>query len=241
MQKVNLVIGANGGIGRALVSALANEAPEMPLIAIARTFDAEMEWPNNVLLKTIDSENETEIRQFVEQLSGEKKHIQQAFCTIGILHGDNVSPEKKLEDLCQTQLLHYFKVNSIIPALWLKHLIAVVDPEKAVITCMSARVGSIADNQLGGWYGYRASKAALNQLVKTASVEYARRSKNTVLVCYQPGTVDTELSKPFQGNVKKENLFDAHFAAKQLLGVTANLHSPPNCHFIDWQGNPIDW
>ncbi len=241
MQKLNLVVGANGGIGRALVDALAKENPDIPLIAIARAFDRELEWPENVVTKALDSQNEAEIEYFVGELSREGKTVQRAFCSIGVLHDKDLSPEKKLEDLSQDQLLRYFNVNAILPALWLKHLIRVVDSEKAVFTFISARVGSIADNQLGGWYGYRASKAALNQLVKTASVEYGRRSKNTVLVCYQPGTVDTPLSKPFQNNVKKDMLFDTQFAVKQLLSVTANLPSPPNCHFVDWQGNAIDW
>ncbi|NMH61445.1 SDR family NAD(P)-dependent oxidoreductase [Alteromonas ponticola] len=241
MQAINMVIGANGGIGRALVSALAKQEPETQLIAIARSFERQPDWPANVTTKELDTADEASIRKLMESMQQQKLRVMRVFFTVGVLHGQRLSPEKKLEDISEPALAEYFRVNAIIPALWLKHLINVINADGACITCVSARVGSIADNQLGGWYGYRASKAALNQLVKTASIEYARRVKNTVLVSYQPGTVNTDLSKPFQGNVKSENLFDPDFAAQQLLSVTKNLHTPPHCHFLDWEGKAIPW
>jgi NAD(P)-dependent dehydrogenase (short-subunit alcohol dehydrogenase family) len=105
----------------------------------------------------------------------------------------------------------------------------------------SARVGSINDNLLGGWYGYRASKAALNMLLKSAQVECQRRAKNISLVSYHPGTVDTELSRPFQANVPKDKLFSSEFTVSQLLQFVTNLLAEDGPHYIDWQGKTIPW
>ena len=164
---------------------------------------------------------------------------------MGVLHGDHdgvmLSPEKKLEDLSQTQLLTYFRINSVVPALWLKHLVNHVDKSSSVVCFVSARVGSISDNRMGGWYGYRASKSALNMLIKTASIEYRRRTKHTALVSYHPGTVDTDLSKPFQGNVKQNKLFEPEFTAKQLVNILADVDVDQGPYYLDWDNKPIRW
>ena len=105
----------------------------------------------------------------------------------------------------------------------------------------SARVGSINDNKLGGWYGYRASKAALNMMLKCAQIECQRRAKNISLISYHPGTVETELSKPFQSKVPTGKLFSAHFTVTQLLNIIPSLSAENGPHYIDWQGNTIPW
>lgn len=115
---------------------------------------------------------------------------------------------------------------------------------QCTITALSARVGSINDNELGGWYTYRASKAALNMLFKTAAIELARRAKNTKLILFHPGTTDTELSKPFQKNVPAGKLFTPEFVAGQLFELTNNnpdlkLNGEPA--YLDWQGSTIPW
>ena len=163
--------------------------------------------------------------------------------TTGFLHNEEkeVHPEKRLEDISEQALSAYFSTNSITPALWLKHLVNIVSKEGATLVCLSARVGSITDNGLGGWYGYRASKAALNMFVKTASVEYKRRAKDVMLVCYHPGTVDTGLSKPFQKNVAAKKLFTPEFTAKQLITHVSKLDRDQACHFIDWNGEVVTW
>jgi len=162
--------------------------------------------------------------------------------TIGVLHeNQSLSPEKKIEDITSETLQRYFEINSVIPTLWLKHLITKVKKDNSNIVMLSARVGSISDNQLGGWYGYRASKAALNMLVKTAQVEYQRRSPGCDLVLYHPGTVDTPLSKPFQRNVKPEKLFTPEFTALQLFELLNNKPDYPPPYYLDWQHRTISW
>ena len=165
----------------------------------------------------------------------------------GVLHGDNIQPEKKLEEINLASLRDIFEVNTFMPALWLKYLIQLLSPQpKADYTCvivlLSARVGSIEDNKLGGWYSYRMTKSALNMLVKTAAIEYKRRIKNTHIVAFHPGTTDSPLSKPFQKNVKPQKLFTADFVAQKLLHHThsSQLSTEPSS-FIDWQGKTIPW
>ena len=116
-----------------------------------------------------------------------------------------------------------------------------VKASQSKIILLSARVGSITDNKLGGWYGYRASKSALNMLVKTAQVEFSRRIKKCTLVLYHPGTVDTKLSKPFQGNVPPGKLFSPEFTAMQMLQCVESLQSEQAPHYIDWKGDNIPW
>ncbi|MEW9799623.1 SDR family NAD(P)-dependent oxidoreductase [Alteromonas sp. CYL-A6] len=242
MSTVSLVIGASGGIGRALVSQLAGAGRRV--FALSRSGQRDASWPDSVIARALDSGDEGSIADFIEHLKDDGMSVELAVCTIGMLHGDvdghAIFPEKKLEELNATQLATYFSVNTIMPALWLKHLVSVV-ADNATLVFLSARVGSISDNRLGGWYGYRASKAALNMMVKTAAVEYRRRTKNTTLVCYHPGTVDTGLSEPFQKNVKPEKLFEPDFTAKQLLTHIATLETEDSPHFIDWDGKVVSW
>ncbi|GGW91881.1 SDR family NAD(P)-dependent oxidoreductase [Alteromonas halophila] len=243
MSQVSVVIGASGGIGQAVVTQLSDQGESV--YALSRAGTALSVWGDNVETQALDSNDEAAIAAFIQSLKDKGEVVRLAICTIGMLHDDNaspaISPEKKLEDLDTAQLTAYFSVNTILPALWLKHLVGVVDKEQATVVCLSARVGSISDNRLGGWYGYRASKAALNMLLKTAAIEYNRRTKTTTLVSYHPGTVDTGLSQPFQANVKPEKLFEPEFTAKQLLTHIKELDLKDSPHFIDWDGKPVSW
>ena len=135
-----------------------------------------------------------------------------------------------------------FNVNSFIPILWLKALLPLIKSnDDCIVTVFSARVGSISDNRSGGWYSYRASKAALNMLLKTAAIEFARRAKNVKLIAFQPGTTDTALSKPFQASVKPENLFTPEFVAQRLVDIMNEQKVDGELSFIDWENKKIDW
>ncbi|GGP65298.1 SDR family NAD(P)-dependent oxidoreductase [Shewanella saliphila] len=176
----------------------------------------------------------------------------------GILHSKNqhistkepgLMPEKRIEDIDAHSLEQLFYANSIVPMLWLSALTPLLSQprhkvsakQKCVISILSARVGSISDNRLGGWYGYRASKAALNMLIKTTAVEYARRLKRVKLIAFHPGTTDTPLSKPFQANVPQGKLFTPAFVASQLQQIMDNSEPNGEASYLDWQGEPINW
>ena len=126
--------------------------------------------------------------------------------------------------------------------LWIQQLTPLLTGNSACkVVVFSARVGSISDNRLGGWYTYRASKAALNMMLKTAAIELARRAKNIKIIAFHPGTTDTPLSKPFQNNVPADKLFTSEFVAKQLLTIVDNTDIDGKASYLDWQGKAINW
>lgn len=241
MNRNTLVIGATGGIGQALIAALIERGDNV--IAVSRGNNGANTWPEAVTAYTLPSHCDDDIATLITELEQNGVKVNLAIVTTGVLHDENyaVMPEKRLEDINEKALQRYFAINSIIPGLWLKHLVRVMDKDQPTLVCLSARVGSISDNKLGGWYGYRASKAALNMLLKTASVEYARRLRQPLLVSYHPGTVDTALSHPFQRNVKPDKLFSPSFTAHQLLQHITNLDRQQPCHYIDWEGKVVTW
>ncbi len=241
MKNNVLIVGASGGIASALIEQYCNEGAQV--FAVSRAPAADVFQSENVLYHQLAEQNDKAISDFVKQLAKQDVTLTTVVITTGFLHrdSDGIHPEKRLEDVSEHALAAYFETNSIIPALWLKHLVNIMSKEGSTLVCLSARVGSISDNGLGGWYGYRASKAALNMLVKTASVEYKRRLKDVMLVCYHPGTVDTDLSKPFQKNVAAKKLFTAAFTAKQLIHHLSVLNRDQACHFIDWNGEVVTW
>lgn len=158
----------------------------------------------------------------------------------GFLHGAVGQPERSLKDLNPAYLAHSFLVNALGPALLMKHFLPLLPrqgPCKAVF--LSARVGSIADNRLGGWYGYRAAKAALNQLVKTASVEQSRRNRLSCVLALHPGTVDSPLSAPF--GKSGLDVRSPAVAAEQILQVIDKLGAADNGGFVDYRGEAVPW
>ena len=161
----------------------------------------------------------------------------------GVLHApDGMQPEKRLESLDPRWLARAFAVNATGPALVVKHLWRELKHgDRAVIANLSARVGSISDNRLGGWYAYRASKAAQNQLTRTMALELKRRAPNVVCVALHPGTVKTDLSAPFTGGTPMAKRFEPPAAARQLLGVLDGLGADDTGRFFAWDGQPIEW
>lgn len=158
----------------------------------------------------------------------------------GVLHGEDLAPERSLRELEADRLQRSFLVNAIGPALVLRHFVPKLARSGRIeVALLSARVGSIADNRLGGWYGYRASKAALNQLVRTAAIEVVRSRPEAVMVALHPGTVDTAMSRPFQANVQAEKLFTTAHSAACLAEVLARLTPAESGGFFDWKGEPI--
>ena len=222
-----VVIGASGGIGAALIERLAAD----PRVSRVHGFSRRS-------AVALDLTNEASIAAAAASVEAPRLVI----VATGLLQDASQSPEKRLADLNPVRLARSFQVNAIGPALVLKHFAPRLPREgKAVLAVLTARVGSIADNRLGGWYGYRASKAAANQFVRTAAVELAARRKDAICVALHPGTVDTPLSAPFQRGVPAEKLFTADVAAERLLAVIDGLTPARTGGFFAWDGQPIEF
>jgi len=160
--------------------------------------------------------------------------------TTGLLHTASILPERSVKDLSADKLLALFAANTIVPAAALKYLAPHLSKDrKSICATLSARIGSISDNRLGGWYSYRASKAALNMLIKCAAIEISRRNKQSIVVGLHPGTVDSNLSKPFQSGVPKGKLFTPHYSASCLVTVLANLQTEDSGKCFDYNGFQI--
>ena len=165
-----------------------------------------------------------------------------AIYCVGVLHEGDLSPEKSLRQIDPENLVYSFRVNSIGAVLLAKHLMPLFNKkEPSIFASISAKVGSIGDNRLGGWYGYRASKAALNMFLKTTAIEYSRRCPKTIVVALHPGTTDTRLSQPFQKNVPPEKLFPVAHTVNLLSEVIANLEPKDSGEFFSWNGDRLPW
>lgn len=160
----------------------------------------------------------------------------------GFLHGNGLAPEKRLAQVSRELLLQTFTTNTFGPILMVQALEPLFKhKEPAVLANISARVGSIGDNQLGGWYSYRASKSALNMLTRTLALEWQRRHPNAIVVALHPGITATDLSAPFQANVPPEKLFSPDRTVRQLLAVISGLTAADSGQFFAWDGSPIPW
>jgi NAD(P)-dependent dehydrogenase (short-subunit alcohol dehydrogenase family) len=222
-----LVIGA-GGIGRALHAALAADPRCGRAILGGRGQAPSMD------LTGIELENEASIRAAAASLGPGPLHL--IVVASGALTLDGMGPEKRLADLDPARLARAFAVNAIGPALLIKHFSALLPREgRSIFATLSARVGSIGDNRLGGWYGYRASKAALNQILRTAAIEVARKRPAAILLALHPGTVRTSLTQPFIGEA---GAAPAEAASHLLAVMDAATESGM---FLDQNGKIIPW
>lgn len=247
-----VIIGANSEIAKALalqITSVTEKDNNTQLIVISRHVGFYhqkcFEIDPTFTLNTISVENyqEPEIKHAVSKLELIAKfEITKIFICHGVLHNKNNQPEKRLEDFSSEFFTDVITANTITPMLWLKHLTPnIAGKTDCKVVIFSARVGSISDNRLGGWYSYRASKAAMNMLITSAAVELARRAKNVKLISFHPGTTDSPLSKPFQKNVPKGKLFTSEFVAKQLLTIVDNTMVDGKASYLDWQGKAIPW
>ncbi|MET4898536.1 SDR family NAD(P)-dependent oxidoreductase [Sphingomonadaceae bacterium jetA1] len=226
--KQAIVIGASGGIGRGLADALEEEGVAVARYGRSLTGDAQ-----------IDIEDEASIIAAAERIAtGPAPDL--VIVATGLLHDGAQGPEKAMEQIDPFWLARNFAVNAIGPALVAKHLLPLMPRTgKTLFAALSARVGSISDNRMGGWYGYRASKAALNQFIRSLAIEHKRRNDRSIVVALHPGTVDTALSRPFQGNVRPGGLFAPDRAAVQLLDVLDALKAPDSGKLFDWEGKEV--
>lgn len=245
-RQITLLIGANSEIAKALArNAITDTNKELIVVSRDTTFYQQEAFTSSHII-AIRSYQEDEIKLTVDEIKtiakSSKINISQVYICHGLLHNDNVNPEKRLEDFTASSYTEVNTVNTITPMLWLKHLTPLLCGKNSCkITFFSARVGSISENKLGGWYSYRASKAALNMLLKSAGVELSRRAKNIKLISFHPGTTNSPLSKPFQKNVPEGKLFTSDFVASQLLTIVQNTQIDGEVSYLDWKGEVIGW
>ena len=221
-----LVIGASGGIGAAFVALLRSDSR-----------CAEVSELHRHSAMVLDFSDESTIANAATALvSSGPFHL--IINAAGLLHTQEFMPEKKLSDLHYAQLRATFEANTFGPALLLRHFTPLLDRQRAMMMMLSAKVGSIEDNRLGGWYSYRASKAALNMLIKTAAIELKRTNPNAVLLAMHPGTVNTALSQPFRGNSAARSATDA---ATDMLNVMNSKSPEQSGGFYTYRDEQLPW
>lgn len=259
-NRTYLIVGGTGGIGRAMIQQLVDGTAsdndnnktdnggkqDIHIFATYHRnipdFEAEnLHWvPMNIC-------EEQSIEQAAKVIQQNTPHIDWIINCVGLLHTATQQPEKALRQVDTEFFLQNMQVNALASLLIAKHFRPLLaksarsNDKPAVFATISARVGSISDNQLGGWYSYRMSKAALNMGMKNLSIEWNRSLKNVCVVVMQPGTVNTQLSAPFQGNVAEGQLFSPAYSAECLLEVLNRMTAAQSGSFVDWAGESIPW
>lgn len=241
-NSVDVVIGAGSGIGRALIDRW-HEAAVRPVLAVARSPDALAYFEALESVQTIACDySDVALEALADTLREEKKDVARLVICNGVLQGEGFRPERALNQIEGSAMRQVFEVNAFIPMRVLAALSPLLKRSTAPrIAVLSARVGSIGDNRLGGWYSYRGSKAALNMMLQCAALELRRLNPAAKLIAYHPGTVDTPLSRPFQANVDAEKLLAPEVAAAALDRVISGVESDGALSYLDWRGDAIPW
>ena len=234
----NIVItGAGGAIGQAFVNRIATIDSVEKINVFSRS--KQNFHSKKVFDHVINYKIEDEIKEAAD-FSSKNNSLDLVIVTNGILHDNNIFPEKKISDITEEKFKEVFFINTILPSIIAKHFIPKLSKNnKSILAFMSARVGSISDNKLGGWYAYRASKSALNMMIKNLSIEVGRKNKNAILVGLHPGTVNSKLSKPFQSNVPEKKLFTPDRSVSYLLQVLSKLKNEDSGKIFAWDGSEI--
>jgi NAD(P)-dependent dehydrogenase (short-subunit alcohol dehydrogenase family) len=245
-ESTALVVGAGHGIGLGFVRHLLSNTELSRIYATYRHSASATELlaiaDSRLHCLQMDITDEAQIATTIAKIQSETNAIHYTINTVGILHEGEIQPEKSLRQIDADRLLRYFQVNSIGAMLLFKYIQPLLKhPQRSIVATISAKVGSIGDNQAGGWYGYRASKSALNMFIKTTSIEYKRTCPNAIIVALHPGTTDTNLSLPFQRNVPPEKLFSVDRTVEQLFTVIDRLKADDSGEFFSWDGSRLPW
>ncbi|MEM1173890.1 MAG: SDR family NAD(P)-dependent oxidoreductase [Pseudomonadota bacterium] len=224
------VIGASGGIGAAILRRL-NRSPDFDRVfAFSRRAGEGM--------SSIDITDEASVAAAAATID---VPLDLVFVATGILYTDSIRPEKSMRQINAESMLDVFAVNTVGPVQVAKHFLPLLRKDrKSVFAALSARVGSINDNRLGGWISYRSSKAALNMAIRTLAIEHRRSHPSSAIIGLHPGTVDTELSAPFQRGVPEGKLFTPDYSAECLLGVIDDIGPEDSGHVFAWDGKEIE-
>ncbi|MGY3872263.1 SDR family NAD(P)-dependent oxidoreductase [Aeromonas dhakensis] len=239
MEESVVVIGAGGGLGSALVAHWL-AADTAPVIAVSRQpqpagfNSSRLHW----LRCDYSDEQLAEAVVRIGELAPRPRWL--VICN-GLLQQGSIWPEKRLEALNLEAMTQLYQTNALLPLRWISQLLPLLGSSPCTLAVLSARVGSIGDNRTGGWYGYRAAKAALNMLLKCAAIELARRAPGVKLLAFHPGTVDTPLSRPFHGNLAAGRQHSPPHAAPALGTGLARRAPAGELSYLDWRGEPIEW
>jgi len=246
MPRTTLIQGASRGIGLELVRQCVARGDRV--FATCRRPDeagglgALAQQHPSLDVVALDLVDEATIAGAADTVAARTDRLDLLINAAGLLHDGDLQPEKRLSHVRADHLQRVFAVNAFGPVLVMKHFARFFEHgDPAVIANVSARVGSIADNGLGGWYAYRASKAAQNQFTRTAAIELKRRNRAIAVIALHPGTVETDLSAPFARRVKPEKLFSVDRAARQLLDLCDGAGPESNGCFFAWDGSSIPW
>ena len=257
-NKTYLIIGGTGGIGQAMVKQLVQElAADQTDGASTKSHSTQVfatyhrSEPNfeaeNLHWLPMNISDEDSIKKAADTIKQTVGHVDWVINCVGLLHTEAAQPEKALRQIETEFFLQNMQINALASLLIAKHIKPLLAKAErsaehpAIFATISARVGSITDNQLGGWYSYRMSKAALNMGMKNLSIEWGLSLKDVCVVVMQPGTVNTQLSAPFQGNVAEGHLFSPAYSAECLLEVLSGMTAAQSGSFVDWAGESIPW
>lgn len=221
-----LIIGASGALGSAFVDVLSSNSD----CSLVKSLHRHSQPP-------IDFNHEESIAEAAQNLTPDGP-FNLIINAAGMLHTPQFMPEKKLADLHYSQMMETFRANAFGPAMVMRHFSKLLDNERGVMAILSAKVGSIEDNRLGGWYSYRASKTALNMFIKTAAIEVNRTKPRAVLIALHPGTVNSKLSEPFRGAQIGRT---PEAAAKDMLNVIDKLTGADTGRFYSYDGHTLPW
>ncbi len=217
-----LVIGASGGIGAALTAACKARGDDV--VALSRSADG------------LNVTDETSVDAVMQRIDGPFDRV---IVATGALEIDGAAPEKTIRSISQKAMMDQFALNAVGPALILRHAGKLLPRDRrAVFAVLSARVGSIGDNRLGGWISYRSAKAAVNQIVHTAAIELSRSHTQSICVALHPGTVETAFTEKYLGRHPAVPSADA---AQNLLKVMDSLTPEDSGNFYDWAGKVVPW
>ena len=244
-----LIVGASRGIGLALLQAQLESPDVTCVIATYRPAtnrkcldDFQERYGERLVLQPLDVTDADSLESFEALLKQQEGGIDLAIHAAGLLHDEGVEPEKSIEQCSPRALEQLFRVNSIGPLMVARSLLRAQARKRGfTFAVASAMVGSIGDNRLGGWYGYRASKAALNQFVRTLANECRHRHPNATVIAVHPGTTDTALSRPFQGNIEPGKLYTSEQTADRILRLVSGLGMKDSGRFFNWDGSEIPW
>lgn len=239
MSKHWLIVGASGGIGKALVHNILAQGDKVSAISRQPSFLSDqhhqaLDWYQ------LASAEQLEAQEILTRIFSDK--IDAVVLCQGWLHGAGMQPEKSIRQLSRAAMQQSLEINLMQPALYLQQLLPLLQKQQSIkIAVLSAKVGSITDNQLGGWYSYRMAKAALNMLVKCSSIELARYNKEATLISLHPGTTDSDLSAPFQRNLPVGQLRTAEETASRLIEVIMALTPEQTGALVNWDGSVLPY